>query len=179
MKSIFVFLISVFLLSGCGSLGPGNKYSQLPTFGSMYSKTVVLAYEGNARPLSEVGVVSHDLILNIVSVNGKTDFANQTMKISGVYPTGPNQLHLLPGAYNIEFCFKYVETHGNSQSAAQCTSTITKSIELKAGQAVFFSWIELAGNRWSIAQSDMDNEDKTKLENDFRELAAAGSSKTK
>ncbi|MDR7092653.1 hypothetical protein [Hydrogenophaga laconesensis] len=148
LRRSLMVLLAVWL-AGCAF--PQN-YANMPRFASLYSKRVTLGYAGEPRPLSDVGVISHDAILYLVSVNGEKTFGVRHLIDKGLlYGTGPNQLHVVPGTYELEFCFH----ESNSNYTRWCKSNVVKTVRIEAGQLTFFSFTSQAGGLWGVEESDM------------------------
>jgi hypothetical protein len=128
------------LLTACAI--PSTKYTDAPYVGGMYSKTVALGYEGTIRPLSEVGILTQDAILQIEKIT-----------------------HLPPGLYQIEFCFYY----SNNQATAWCTTTLTRPVVVEAGKVQHFEYSRRDGQTWSI-NTHNGSQDLPEIEADFKLL---------
>lgn len=133
--------------------------------GRLYSNTVTLGYEGEVKPIKDVAILSREDGLYIVSINGTKDFPKRRFGQRGyMYSSGANQLHLLPGAYKIEFCFS--RTSANSHSS--CVSSITKEYNLERGQKFFLKTEFPTSRTWDVSARELSKEEFSALENDFK-----------
>src|SRR6218665_3172792 len=121
---------AVLLVSGCSL--PSTKYTDAPYVGGMYSKRVLVTYSGDLRPISEVGVLTQDAVLQIRSVKrNNTPVAVRQFSEKGyLYSTGRTQIHFAPGIYEVEFCFYQSSQYGTSW----CTTTLSQTMRFVAGQ---------------------------------------------
>lgn len=142
-----------------------SRYSDLPRMGSFYDKRLNLAYEGPAKPLTEVAVVSFSRPMYFASVNGERTWSKQSFFHKGLQTVGVSQAHFLPGTYDLEFCFFY----SDPKQSGRCTSTVKRKVDLKAGSMTFFKLVPLSGNRWTVEQLDM-SADKEMVEQEFKEM---------
>lgn len=142
-----------------------SKYSDLPRAGSFYTKRLNLAYEGPAKPLSEVAVVSHSRPMYFVSVNGEKNWEKQNFYRKGLQSVGVSQAHFLPGTYDLEFCFFY----SDPSASGRCVTTVKRKVDLKAGSMTFFKLVSAGRNGWTVDQLDM-SPDRDKVEEEFKEM---------
>lgn len=139
-------------------------YSNLPRLGFMYSKQIDLAYPGPVRSLGEVAVVSHQAALDIVSLDGRKDYAFTSWNERGFHKSGAYQLHVSPGTHILEFCFSF----SGPNIGARCMTTYSKRLEVKAGDMKFLE-LYMHGKTWSVGDVDMDPSDRDIVIREFEE----------
>lgn len=163
IKTVSLALFVSLLLSGCAS----NSYTDAPpTLGLLYSKYAYIGYEGELKPIKEVGIVTTDGIIKVLSINNTPISSFKSFITSGFYSGGRYQLHLLPGTYELGLAFHFDKGTGYR---AWSTSEIKKPITIVEGQVLHLSWID-DGNKWSVQESD-GSKAITTIHNDFIELA--------
>lgn len=165
MKNII--LITTFItLSGCSTQNTQLvRLNDIPLAGVLYSNTIILAYDKDIQPISDVSVISQQDGLYITSINGGKDFQKRRFGTRGyMYSTGANQLHLIPGSYDIEFCFS-INT-GNSYIS--CRSTIKKNFQLTKGQKIYLSVSYPSSGTWDVAKRQLTPQEFSPLEQDFK-----------
>ena len=147
-------------LAGCASVS-----------GVLYSKKVYIYYPGTVLPLEDVAVISYvsGLTVTVADSNGNNIKPIQIYGKSGLYGSGPNQYHFLPGVYNFSFGLFLINCTGYSVRG-QCsqwltsrsTSDINKVITLKKGDVLSFGYSG-SGSHWSPEIRDNSSElDKIK-----------------
>jgi uncharacterized protein YceK len=161
--SIFLSLTVLFLLTGCAT-GP-TSYSSQPKLGFMYSSMVQMYYSGATRPLEEVAVISYDATLTpiVKNQNGEIIKPEQIFGKRGLYSTGMNQSHLMPGNYVFSFSYFYSDKYTTVRS----TTDFDLAVELKKGEIAHFSAL-MGGRSWSVVKRDGSNE-LAKIRDDYQQ----------
>lgn len=162
VKRIILCLMALLSLVGCAA----NSYTDAPpTLGVMYSKYVLIGYDGGLQKIDDVGVVTTDGFAKIQSINGKSVKDFRLFKKNGIYPGGRYQLHLLPGTYEINMSF-----HADIGSGyiERSISNVLRVVAIKNGQIIHLSVIA-KGNRWGVKESDGISAFST-INDDFNDL---------
>jgi len=162
-KLITALLLAQTILLGCASY---NYTDAPPTLGMMYSKYAYLGYEGEPKPIEDVGIVTTDGLIKISSVDGYPVSGYKVLKTSGMYSGGRYQLHLLPGVHTLTMGFS--DNRGGG-SRSWSTSDITKTISLRKGQVIHLS-LSGDGRSWTAKESDGSSA-LAVITSDFKELA--------
>ncbi len=164
----FRFLLSVIFLTlfvGCGhSPATPSSYKDQPQLGFMYSNFVKLYYPGDVHSFDTVGVISMDPTVSIESVKdskGNLIEAIQIFGKRGVYPTGMNQHHFLPGVYTFDLSYSFYQNGYSARS----TSNVTIQMNVQSGAAVHLQAL-LEGGSWTVAQRDS-SADMDQIQADF------------
>lgn len=134
-------------LPGCAS---HNYTDAPPTLGVMYSKYVFLGYDGEQRPIEDVGIVTTDGFLLIQTVDGQSLHDFKVYKSNGLYSKGRFQLHLLPGEHTLTMAFRGKQI-GNYVYSSK--SNVTKTINIDKGQVIHLQ-VTQSGNKWGAFESD-------------------------
>lgn len=147
---------------------PSTKYTDAPYVGGMYSKTLLLGYDGEPRPISEVGVMTQDGVLQVrkISRDGQVVPLRAISKKDYLHSTGRTQIHLLPGKYQVEFCF----FASSPQRTAWCTTPVFRTVDMSAGQVKHYAFLE-RGRQWSTVEHD-GTQDLAEIEADFKMLTS-------
>lgn len=173
-NKILCLSILLLALTGCAikSAGYGDA-SNFMGLGFIAKKTVVLAYDGPAKPFSEVGVVALDSRLRLRSLRTQSEDDVDTRYFAkgglGIINT-PNdvQIHLEPGSYIASFCF-WID-RGN-QGAIYCQADQNARFEVKAGEIQQFSWAEgQKGGGWTILKHPATAEAQARVVKDFGQV---------
>jgi hypothetical protein len=164
----FGLTFCMLLLSGCAA--PSSSYMDAPYVGGLYAKTAEVGYPGDFRPVESVGVITHDAIITIkkVTQDGVPVELRTFKSDTYLQPTGRYQLHLLPGLYQVEFCFYIYD--GNR--AVWCNQPIVKTVDASAGKVVHYAWIN-SGKTWGIAEYEGAG-DLPEIKADFQQLTNKG-----
>lgn len=171
---LFLIFISC-AISGCGTTGSRMAANIVPPFfkvvpgaKDLYSPEILIGYTGEIKNLSEVAVLTRYNSIYIESINGNKEFTRISYpKQKFILEPNGNQLHLLPGTYDIEFCFKYLNTYGNTIEKASCVGTITKKMNLVAGQQISLLREHPTKDTWSIKERPMSSAERELLERNF------------
>jgi len=162
IKSVSISLLTLLSLAGCAS----NNYTDAPpSLGMMYSKYAYIGYDGELKPIEEVGVVTTDGLVKIREVDGYSIDAMQEYKTSGLYSGGRVQLHLLSGVHTL--ILGYHDDRGGG-SVSWSTSNITKTITIAKGQVIHLRG-GINGRTWSVAEVDGGSAIST-IASDFKDL---------
>lgn len=136
-----------FLLSSCASY----TYTDAPpTLGGLYSKYLVIGYDGDIKPIEEVGIVTTDGLIQVRNIDGQPEGAYRKLKSGGFYSGGRYQLHLLPGTHVLKVGF-HDDRGGGTRSWS--TSDVTTTVDVAVGSVVHLSKWE-QGYKWGAAASD-------------------------
>lgn len=160
------------LLSGCVSPVLYGDESGFMGMDYAAKKTVSLGYEGNLRPLEEVGVLALDNRLRVRTIRTSdgslVPITSRTIGGLGIINT-PNdiQIHLLPGAYQLTVCF-FIDM-GN-QGSMFCNSPLDVSVIVEAGLMVQLSWIPEGKGAWSVRQQPVNDEIRGCITRDFSKV---------
>lgn len=147
IKSISVSLLATLALLGCAS----NNYTDAPpSLGMMYSKYAYIGYEGELKPIEEVGIVTTDGLVKIRGVDGVSVDSLKEYKTSGLYSGGRVQLHLLSGTHTL--ILGYHDDRGGG-SISWSTSNVTKTITIAKGQVIHLMAAS-TGNKWTAIEHD-------------------------
>jgi hypothetical protein len=147
-KNISIFLLGIFLLGGCAT----HSYTDgPPSIGAIYSKYAQIGYEGDLRPIGDIGIVTTDGIVKVRQLNGRPMESFRLFKAASLFPGGRYQLHLLPGAYELALAFRF---DNGSGSISWSTSDLTKSIIVTKGQVLHLSWIGRGRSSWGVQEFD-------------------------
>jgi hypothetical protein len=164
MKKLLLIIASITLTACSTQPKQLARLNDMPFVGKLYSNTINLGYEGEVKPIKDVAVLTREDGLYILSINGTKDFHNRKFGQSGyMYPTGANQLHLLPGLYKIEFCFS--TTSGNF--SASCLSPIIKEFNLIKEQRLFLTIEYPTSRTWNVVARELKKDEFSALEQDF------------
>lgn len=148
MKTRWLPLLAcVLALSACGSL---DYTDAPPTLGVLYSKYAYTAYQGDIRPMSEVGIVTTDGLVQIETIDGKPLSAFRSFKTRGLYPGGRFQLHLLPGSHRLSLSFH--DDRGNG-TVSWSISNLDKTIDVKPGEILHLSLLS-SRSTWNVRMTD-------------------------
>ena len=163
-QTIAALLIATGLATACAS----HNYTDAPSrMGFLYSRYAYLGYDGDIRPVDEVGIVTTDGLIQIQSVDGQPMRHYRGFKTSGFYSGGRYQLHLLPGTHLLTMGFHKDLGDGN---VSWSTSSITKAVSIEKGQIVHLALSE-GGRTWKAIESDGGSAREVILA-DFKELRA-------
>jgi hypothetical protein len=147
IKLISIISIAQFLLIGCASY---NYTDAPPSLGMMYSKYAYIGYEGELRPIEDVGIITTDGLVKVKSVDGYSVDSLNVFKTSGLYSGGRVQLHLLSGVHTL--ILGYHDDRGGG-SISWSTSNITKKITIAKGQVIHLVGGS-TGNNWTATERD-------------------------
>lgn len=163
-NAIAILAIALGLMTGCAS----HNYTDAPSrMGFLYSKYAYLGYDGDVRPIEDVGIVTTDGLIRIQSVDGQPMSHYREFKASGFYSGGRYQLHLLPGTHLLKMGFHKDLGDGN---ISWSTSSITKTVSIEKGQIVHLELSE-GVRTWKAVESDGGSAREMVLA-DFKELCA-------
>ena len=162
IKSIAAVLVTQTLLFGCASY---NYTDAPPAMGSMYSKYAYIGYDGELKPIEDVGVVTTDGLIKIKTVDGQQAPDFKVFKTSGLYSGGRYQLHLLPGVHTLLLGF-HDDRGGGSKSWS--TSDLMKAVSINKGQVIHLS-LSAGGKTWTAKESDGSSALAT-ITSDFKDL---------
>lgn len=124
-------LILISLLSACAS---HNYTDAPPTMGFLCSKYAYIAYDGDLKPSSDIGVITTDGRVSIERVNGDLVASNwRCYKQKGFYSGGRYQLRLAQGEYVLTLSFHQDLGDGNIYYSRR---NLDKSISIAAGQII-------------------------------------------
>lgn len=139
-------------LSGCAQ-PPNDKYNALgfSAWGVRAAPIVELGYSGPAKDPAEVAIVLTNGETYVIQVRlpDGSKVERQRFADNGIpfLSARTYQLHLLPGTYLIEFCFHKQDPN----VSVRCSETITRPVELQAGQVTLFSQ-RLSRRTWEVVQ---------------------------
>jgi hypothetical protein len=156
-------LIVLFGITGCVS----NSYTDAPpSLGGMYSIYAYIGYEGELKPIEEVGIVTTDGLVKIRSVDGISIDTLKKYKKSGLYSGGRVQLHLLSGAHTLILGYHDDRGGGN---ISWSTSNTTKTISINKGHVIHLM-AGSSGMKWKVIERDGSSA-KDAIINDYKDLA--------
>lgn len=176
-RTLFLACGAVLLLGGC-AIKPVN-YGDVSGFmgmGFIAKKTVILAYDGEVKPMSEVGVLALDARLRVRGIRAENGEATNIRKFSkgglGIINT-PNdeQIHLLPGRYVLSFCF-YID-NGNQGAVIYCRNNLDIPVDVHANDVLQFSWANEQRGQWSVLNQPATAEVRQRVAKDFSDVMAA------
>lgn len=146
-KSISALLLALLFLIGCAN----NNYTDAPpSLGMMYSKYAYIGYDGELKPIEEVGIVTTDGLVKIRGVDGVSVDSLNKYKTSGLYSGGRVQLHLLSGTHTLILGYHDDRGGGN---ISWSTSNVTKTITIAKGQVIHLM-AGNSGNKWTAIERD-------------------------
>jgi hypothetical protein len=135
-----IIVLFVVLLCGCSG----------PLFRNPY---LLKGYDGPVRDISEVGVIFVDVSpVYIVSINGRSFKDLRYESYPNSKWAGMEQIHFLPGVYDLELCFSYKTSYTSSsgryaEDTHYCKDTLHRLISIEKGKIYTFKFDE-GGNRW-------------------------------
>lgn len=175
MRNILSAIVCIALLSGCVTPISYGDASGFMGMGFLAKKTVILGYDGAARPFEEVGVLALDARLRIHAIR-KSDgevirTQSRTVGGLGIINTPEDvQIHLPPGDYIVTACF-FIDM-GN-QGSMYCRSPLTFSVNLEASQLLQLSWSSAEKKGWTVLQEPAGENARSRVVQDFQKVMAS------
>lgn len=144
---IIAALTATSLLTGCAS----NSYTDAPSkMGVLYSQYAFVTYEGSQKSFDEIGIVTTDGLIKIVSVDDMPVGSYKSYIKKGFYSGGRYQLHLSPGQHKLEYGFHSDNGGGSKSWSRQNQSRV---INIAAGQVIHLGLVTSWGT-WTAKESD-------------------------
>ena len=160
---VLLALPLLMLLTACQT--PNYNYSDAPpSLRGLYSKYVLIAYSGEIKEPSEVGIITIDTFIKVIKIDGKPVADYRLYKDSGFHPAGRFQLHLDPGLHSLEFGIDY----SGDSIKIKSKENITAPFVIEAGDVIHLSFVD-EGKTWTFKESDGSTDIDT-IRKDFDEL---------
>ena len=140
------FFFSTILICACSSFNYTDAPSRL---GGFYSQYVMIGYEGDIKPIEDVGIITTDGFIKVHMIDGVNVKDNRIFNSIGHNTLGRYQLHLNPGKHTLSLNFSMMTPSSHSWS----TTPATKSIDIKKGQVIHLSLI-FNKETWNAKESD-------------------------
>lgn len=121
-----------------------------PTLAGIYTKSLVIGYDGPLKDFSEIGVVTTKPGVCLTVLDGKSASFYRTYKTSSLMPGGRFQIHLSPGIHTLSMCYRFE----SPQVFYYSKEDVTRTLFIQKGEVIHLQSTSPSRNSWGIEFHD-------------------------